>query len=131
MAAGFDIYTRREGGYQLIVPICHEDGDMVDIYLQNSPRGEAYIRICDFGMALMRLSYSYELNSDTRRRIFDDILIHNQVANDDGSLCLDVPVGALYEGKFSSPDASKKCATCATGQGKSCAVPSTKTSATM
>ncbi len=98
MAAGFDIYTRREGGYQLIVPICHEDGDMVDMYLQDSPRGEAYIRICDFGMALMRLSYSYELNSDTRRRIFDDILINNHVANDDGNLCLDVPVGALYEG---------------------------------
>ena len=41
---------------ELIVPICHEDGtigffeDMVDIYLQESPRGEAYIRICDFGM---------------------------------------------------------------------------------
>ena len=30
---------------------------MVDIYLQESPRGEAYIRICDLGMALMRLSY--------------------------------------------------------------------------
>ena len=47
MAAGFDIYPRREGAYQLIIPICHEDGDMVDIYLQESPRGEAYIRICD------------------------------------------------------------------------------------
>ena len=98
MASGFDIYPRREGGYQLIVPICHEDGDMVDIYLQESARGNAYIRICDFGMALMRLSYSYDLNTDTRRRIFDDILINNQVANVDGNLCLDVPVGTLYEG---------------------------------
>ena len=34
----------------------------------------------------------------TRLRIFDDILINNQVANDDGNLCLDVPVGTLYEG---------------------------------
>ena len=97
-AAGFDIYPRREGAYQLIIPICHEDGDMVDIYLQESPRSEAYIRICDFGMALMKLSYSYDLNTDTRLRIFDDILINNQVANDDGNLCLDVPVGTLYEG---------------------------------
>ena len=98
IAAGFDIYERRQGDYQLIIPICHEDGDMVDIYLQESPRGEAYIRICDFGMALMRLSYSYDLNTDTRLRIFDDILINNRVANDDGNLCLDVPVGTLYEG---------------------------------
>ena len=98
VAEGFDIYRRREDGYQLIIPICHEDGDMVDIYLQESPRGEAYIRICDFGMALMRLSYSYELNTDARRRIFDDILINNHVENDEGNLYLDVPIGTLYEG---------------------------------
>ena len=98
IVAGFDIYERRQGGYQLIIPICHEDGDMVDIYLQESPCGEAYVRICDFGMALMRLSYSYDLNTDARRRIFDDILINNRVANDEGNLCLDIPVEALYEG---------------------------------
>ena len=49
-------------------------------------------------MALMRLSYSYDLNTDARRRIFDDILINNHVENDDGNLYLDVPIGALYEG---------------------------------
>ena len=98
VSSGFDIYERRQGDYQLIVPIFHEDGDMVDIYLQKSPQGEAYVRICDLGMALMRLSYSYDLNTDARRRIFDDILINNRVANDDGNLRLDVPVGALYEG---------------------------------
>ena len=98
LEAGFDIYARREGDYQLIIPICHEDGDMVDIYLRESPLGEGYVRICDFGMALMRLSYSYDLNTDARRRIFDDILINNRVANSDGDIVLDVPVGALYEG---------------------------------
>ena len=98
MSSGFDIYERRQGDYQLIVPIFHEDGDMVDIYLQESPQGEAYVRICDFGMALMRLSYSYDLNTDARRRIFEDILINNRVADDDGNLRLDVPAGALYEG---------------------------------
>ena len=52
--AGFDVYERRPGDYQLIVPIRHEDGDMIDVYLQDSPRGEGYVRICDFGMTLMR-----------------------------------------------------------------------------
>ncbi len=98
ISSGFDIYERCRGDYQLIVPIFHEDGDMVDIYLQESPQGEAYVRLCDLGMALMRLSYSYDLNTDARRRIFDDILINNRVVNDDGNLRLDVPVGALYEG---------------------------------
>ena len=98
MAEGFDIYRRREDGYQLIIPICHEDGDMVDIYLRESPRGEAYVRICDFGMALMRLSYTYDLETETRRRILDDILVNNRVENDDGNLWLDVPIRRLYEG---------------------------------
>ena len=76
---GFDVYQRRSGKYQLVVPICHEDGDMVDIYLQDSPEGENHIRICDFGMAVMRLSYTYELNTHSRQKIFDSILINSDV----------------------------------------------------
>ena len=97
-STGFDFYERRPGIYQLIVPILHEDGDMVDIYLQDSPKGESYIRISDFGMALMRLSYTYDVNTDARRRIFESILINNGVFNDDGNLYLDAEFGKLYEG---------------------------------
>ena len=39
----FNIYERRPGKHQLIVPILHEDGDMVDIYLQKSSKGEKYV----------------------------------------------------------------------------------------
>ena len=39
-AQGYDFYERRTGALQLIIPILHEDGDMVDIYLQDSPLGE-------------------------------------------------------------------------------------------
>ena len=101
---GFDIYERRPGKYQLIVPILHEDGDMVDVYLQDSPKGENYIRVCDFGMAIMRLSYTYELNTASRQRIFDSILINNGVQNEDGNMFLDITLGMLYEGilQFSS-----------------------------
>ena len=93
----FDFYERRPREYQLIIPILHEDGDMVDIYLTDSPRGEGYIRICDFGMTLMRLSYSYEINTDARHRIFDSILINNGIQNDYGNLHLDTPLETLYE----------------------------------
>ena len=34
----FDLYEKRPGKYQLITPILHEDGDMMDIYLQDSPK---------------------------------------------------------------------------------------------
>ena len=94
----FDVYERRPGEYQLILPILHEDGDMIDVYLCDSPKGESYIRICDFGMATMRLSYSYEINTDSRRRIFNSILINNGVQNDNGNLYLDVTSEDLYDG---------------------------------
>ena len=73
LMTGFDSYERRNGHYQLIVPILHEDGDMVDLYLQDSPFGEGYVRVCDFGLTLMRLSYTYDITTPTRQRIFDSI----------------------------------------------------------
>ena len=96
-ASGLDFYERSPGSFQLIIPILHEDGDMVDIYLTDSPRGEDYVRVCDFGMALMRLSYTYDVNTATRQRIFEGILHNNGVQNDDGNLYLDTPVRMLYE----------------------------------
>ena len=95
--SGFDYYERRNGKYQLIIPILHEDGDMVDIYLQDSPMGEDYIRICDFGMTLMHLSYTHELSTNVRQRVFDSILINNGVSNDSGNLYLDTSLDMLYE----------------------------------
>ncbi len=95
--ASFEVYERRHGTYQLIIPILHEDGDMVDIYFQDSPKGENYVRVCDFGMAIMRLSYAYEINTDSRRRIFDSILMNSGVQNEKGNLYLDTPLSMLYE----------------------------------
>ena len=96
-AEGFDIQQRGTGDYQLIVPILHEDNDMVDIFLGDSPKGEGYVRICDFGLTLMRLSYTFDINTRTREDIFRSILINNRVENQDGNLYFDTPVDRLYE----------------------------------
>lgn len=93
----FDLQERRPGAYQLILPIFHEDGDMVDIYLQDSPAGNEFVRVCDFGLALMRLSYTFDFNTAARQRILDGILHNNGVVNDSGNLYLEAPLGALYE----------------------------------
>ena len=98
IAGSFDFYERRPGDYQLRVPIFHEDGDMVDIYLQDSPAGEEYVRICDFGLAVMRLSYTFEVNSPTKQRIFDSILHNSGVKNEEGNIYLDARLDKLYEG---------------------------------
>lgn len=97
-AAGFDLYERRTGDYQLIVPIIHEDGDMIDIYLQASPRGDGFVRICDFGMTLMRLSYTFAVSTDTRQSILDSILINNRTERDGEQFYIDTPVERIYEG---------------------------------
>lgn len=96
-AGTFDLYERRQGRYQLILPIHHEDGDMVEIYLLDSPHGGNRIRICDFGMALMRLSYVFDVSSPPRQRILESILINNAVSNENGNLYMDVSVDLLYE----------------------------------
>lgn len=97
LLSGLDIHERRQGNYQLIVPILYEDGDMVDIFLLESPQGDGYVRLSDFGMTMMRLSYTYDLNSNARQRIFDSILVNNGVLCSDGHLYLDAPIATLQE----------------------------------
>ena len=93
----FSIHERRSGKYQLTAPILHEDGDMVDIYLQESPKGAGYIRICDFGMAGQRLSCNYEINTPAKKKVFNSILLNSGVQEDNGNLYLDAPADKIYE----------------------------------
>ncbi len=95
--SSFDLYERRPGIFQLIAPILHEDGDMVDIYLQDSPDGADKVRISDFGMTLMRLSYSFDVHTPTRQRILEGILLNNGIRADSGNLFLDTPEDFVYE----------------------------------
>ncbi len=94
----FGFYERRLGMYQIMVPILHEDGDMLDIYLCDSPLGDEYTRICDFGMSLMRLSYTFAVNTPARQRILDNICINNGVDIEEDNLFMDVLSAQIYEG---------------------------------
>lgn len=92
-----DIYPRREDLFQLLLPIFNEDGDMVDVYIKTCPDDKQKIRILDCGMTLMKLSYTYELNTPTREEIFDRILNNNGISNDDGNLYLDTMPDFIYQ----------------------------------
>ena len=122
----FDLYERRPGEFQVILPILHEDGDMLEIYLQEIPGRERFIRVCDFGHALMRLSYTFEVNSPTREKILDSILYNNDVLTMRATSLLKHPSTICMRASYNLPDACKKSAICAIGAEKASAASSMK-----
>lgn len=91
-----DFRPRQEGVVQLIAPLYHEDGDMIDIFIEPSPTTTSMVRVSDYGMTLMRLSYSFELNTANKERLFQQILTENRVHSDRGVLFVDVSPDYLY-----------------------------------
>jgi hypothetical protein len=77
---------KRKNIYQLVVPLFHEDGDMVDIFIELSSNGKKTVRVSDFGKTLMRLSYSFEIDTPNKERIYRLILSENHVEEDNGKL---------------------------------------------
>lgn len=86
---------KRPGVTQLYAPLYHEDGDMVDIFLE-SKNGNGNIRVCDHGMTLMRLSYSFDVDTPNKERIFNKILSENNVFEENGNLYIDTKPESLY-----------------------------------
>ena len=90
-----DFKEKRPGVMQLYAPLYHEDGDMVDIFLE-STNGNGNIRVCDHGMTLMRLSYSFDVDTPNKERIFNKILSENHVYEENGNLYIDANPESLY-----------------------------------
>ena len=94
------LQEKRPGVQQLYAPLYHEDGDMMDIFL-DIPRnfevnGTKTIRISDHGLTVMRLSYSFEIDTPNKERIFDRILAENGVQEENDAIVLDAPIESLY-----------------------------------
>ena len=85
---------RRPGIYQVFLPLYHDDGDMMDIYLQEAPSGK--IRVSDFGSTMMRLSYSYDIDTDAKMKILNAILKETRVSENNGTLSIDTSPEFLY-----------------------------------
>jgi hypothetical protein len=88
-----DVRERRPGIYQLVAPLYHDDGDMVDIFLESK---NGIVRVSDLGMTLMRLSYSYDIDTPNKERIFHRILAENHVQEEQGNLYIDARPESLY-----------------------------------
>ena len=85
-----------DGTYQLIAPLFHEDGDMMTIYLKENDSGN--IEIFDNGMSLMRLSYTFDIDTDNKERILNDIILAKNAENYDGNIIMTVKPEQIYTG---------------------------------
>ena len=87
---------KRPGILQVFAPLFHEDGDMVDMVLDLPSNGVPKLRISDHGLTVMRLSYSYELDTPNKLRIFHRILSESGVQEQNGSLFIETTWESLY-----------------------------------
>lgn len=87
---------RRPGVVQVLAPLFHEDGDMVDIFIDELPNGSNRVRVSDHGMTLMRLTYTFDVDTENKMRIFNRILAENRISEQDGRLYIDTEPERLY-----------------------------------
>ena len=88
------IKEKRPGIYQLLLPIYHEDGDMIDIFIKQNEKNK--YTLCDFGLTLQRLSYTYDIDSENKESILQRILFENSLLEEEGNICLDTKPETIY-----------------------------------
>lgn len=91
-----NLREKRPGILQLVAPLYHEDGDMVDIFLDLPQNGNNTIRVSDYGMTFQRLSYSFDLDTPNKERIFQKMLSESQVSEENGALYMETAPELLY-----------------------------------
>lgn len=92
-----DLFPRREGLWQLIMPVYHEDGDMVDVFVSESKTTPGKIRIHDLGLTLMRLSYTFDINTPARTKILDTLLANNGVLLEEGEFYMESSPKMIFQ----------------------------------
>ena len=70
---------------------------MMDIFLSEIS-DSGLIRISDYGLTLMRLSYSFDVDTPNKEKIFNKIISENSIQNDNGNLFVDVKPEYIYHG---------------------------------
>ena len=88
------IKQKRPGIFQLYLPIYHEDGDMVDLFIV--PKGKDRYSLCDYGLTLKRLAYSYDIDTENKETILQKIISENGLMEEKGNICLETSPETVY-----------------------------------
>ena len=80
---------KRSGLFKVIVPFFYEDGDMYDIFVEESPQGNC-LRISDYGLTLMKLSYNFEIDTPKKQETLESTVLQNRCSLNNGAIYLDV-----------------------------------------
>lgn len=94
----FSIEPMDGNTYRIYAPFFHEDGDMYSIYLEDSPNG--LLKIRDFGNTIMRLSYTYELDTKNKLDTLNNIVKSNDCIIEDFELILPTTLENLPQSIF-------------------------------
>lgn len=92
--SAFRLDEVRPGIYQVFLPAYYPDGDMIDIFLK--PIKDGHIMVCDMGLTLMRLSYTYDLNTSKKKKIFNEILHAEGADIENGNIFIVAVPTAVY-----------------------------------
>ncbi len=81
---------KRPHVFKALVPFFHEDGDMYDIFVEESICDSSKIRVSDYGLTIMKLSYTFDLDSEHKFEVLSNIIAQNRCFFDDGNIYIDV-----------------------------------------
>ena len=91
---------KRPNIQQVFAPLYHEDGDMMDVFLDLPKDADLMagqrIKLSDHGMTLMRLSYTFDLGTPNKEKIFQRILLENGVSEEDGEIYMETGAESIY-----------------------------------
>lgn len=77
--------------FRVYAPFFHEDGDMLSIYLEKDNQSDQ-VRIRDFGNALRRVSYTFDMNTEKKQNILNYIVKSNDGFLSDGEVLYNATV---------------------------------------
>jgi len=83
----FSFFEKNDDYVQIILPIYAEDGDLYEIFVKKIT--DRVYRITDCGLTIMRLSYSYEIDTDKKRELLNKIILANRVEMIDGEIFIE------------------------------------------